>query len=56
MFNIDIKIPKPETYDEYQMFLDNLIGAAEKDLGQEATDELLCMTINDRRRMVWIKG
>jgi hypothetical protein len=56
MFNIDIKIAKPETFDEYQMFLDNLIGAAEKDLGVEGTDELLCFAINDKRRMVWIKG
>ena len=31
IFNINI--PKPETFDEYQMFLDNLIGAAEQDLG-----------------------
>jgi len=53
IFNINI--PKPQTFDEYQMFLDNLIGAAEKDLGQYGTDELLCMAINDRRRMVWIR-
>ena len=45
----------PETFDEYQMFLDNLIGAAEQDLGVEGTDELLCFAINDKRRMVWIK-
>ena len=53
IFNINI--PKPQTFDEYQMFLDNLIGAAEKDLGQDGTDELLAMSINDRRRMVWIR-
>jgi hypothetical protein len=54
IFNINI--PKPETFNEYQMFLDNLIGAAEQDLGVEGTDELLCFAINNRRRMVWIKG
>ena len=53
IFNINI--PKPQTFDEYLAFLDNLIGAAEQDLGEDGADEMLCMAINDRRRMVWIK-
>jgi len=52
IFNINI--PKPQTFDEYLMFLDNLVGAAEKDLGQDATDELLCFAINDDRRSLFI--
>ena len=52
IFNINI--PKPQTFDEYLMFLDNLIGAAEQDLGEDGADELLCFAINDRRRMVFI--
>ena len=51
---ININIPKPRTFDEYVMFLDNLIGAAEQDLGTEGTDEMLCMAVNDRYRMVFI--
>ena len=51
-----INIPKPETFDEYQMFLSNLISAAEKDLGEEEADELLCFAINDERRTVFIQG
>jgi len=54
IFNINI--PKPKTFDEYLGFLDSLLGAAEKDLGQDGTDELLCFAINDRRRMVLITG
>ena len=52
IFNINI--PKPQTFDEYVMFLYNLIGAAQRDLGTEGTDEMLCMAVNDRRRLVFI--
>jgi hypothetical protein len=52
IFNINI--PKPQTFAEYLMFLDNLIGAAEQDLGEDGTDELLCMAITDGRRAVFI--
>ena len=52
IFNINI--PKPKTFDEYLMFLDNLIGAAEKDLGKQGTDELLCLAMNDSRRLLVI--
>jgi hypothetical protein len=46
---------KPETYDEYWFIFQNIIAAMDRDIGQDAADEILCFSINDGRRFILIE-
>jgi len=47
--------PKPESYDEYYYHFQNMVAAMDKELGHEDADQIICMSINDMRRMVVIR-
>ena len=47
--------PKPEQYDEYYYHFQNMVSAMDKELGQEDADQIICMSINDMRRIVMIR-
>lgn len=47
--------PKPESYDEYYYHFQNMLAAMDKDLGQEDADQIICMSVNDMRRVVLIR-
>jgi len=47
--------PKPESYDEYYYHFQNMVAAMDEELGQEDADQIICMSVNDMRRMVVIR-
>lgn len=47
--------PKPESYDEYYFYFQNMLAAMSDDLEPEEVDEIVSMSINDMRRTVMIR-
>jgi len=47
--------PKPESYDEYYYHFQNMVAAMDEELGPEDADQIICMSVNDMRRVVMIR-
>ena len=47
--------PRPESYDEYYYHFQSMVAAMDEELGQEDADQIICMSVNDMRRVVMIR-